>query len=315
MKIIITERISEIGIRYLFDCGFYVDTAFSITRGKLLERIGEYDAVIIRSATKIDQELIGRGVRLKVVGRAGNGTDNIDMVACATKHIAVVNTPDSNAMSAAELTIALIFSVFRNIVPANKAIRTHDFRRKIHTGNQVCGKTAGIIGLGRIGKIVASRLKGCNMHVIAYDPYIGNHVFAENGVDKCDTLPELLVRSDLVTIHTPQNPETYGMIGENELKACKKGVRIFNTARGGLIDEKALYQALVTGQVAAAGIDVLDHEPSYELKEQIYQNRLIELENVLFTPHLGASTEEAEENVSEAIARLVETTLRKWHEH
>ena len=313
MKIIITEHISEIGVKYLLDCGFSVVKDYSISRKRLLDVISHYDSIIVRSNTIIDQELINYGVNLKVVGRAGNGVDNIDIDVCKAKNIDVVSTPDANTMSTAEFTIALIYSVFKNIVPANKAVQNYDFRREIHTGSLLCGKTVGIIGLGRIGKIVASRLKGCNMSVIAYDPYINNNVFIENGVERCANLHDLLIKSDLITIHTPKTKETYGMIGKNEIKACKKGVRIINTARGGLVVETALYEALKTGQVAAAGIDVLDPEPNFALKNQAFTNKLMELENVLITPHLGASTSEAQYNVSETVAWLVEKALKKWH--
>ena len=311
MKIIITERIAEEGIQYLKDRDFEVDIKYGISRDELLEIIKDYDAIIVRSVTKVNAELIDRAVNLKVAGRAGNGIDNIDVAACTQKGIIVVNTPESNTMSAAELAIGMAYGIFRNIPRANTAVRGGDFRRSRFIGNELDGKTAGIIGLGRIGSIVATKLKGSNMRVVAYDPYITDEKFKKFGVVKCETLEELLRQSDLITLHTPKTAETYGMIGERELKLCKKGVRIVNAARGGLVNEKALYNALKEGHVAAAGIDVLDPEPSYDKKpeEQTYANPLLELDNVVITPHLGASTEEANYNVGTAIARLAADAL------
>lgn len=312
MKVIITERIAEDGINFLKESGFEVDIRYGISHNELLGIIENYDAIIVRSVTKVNAELVARGVNLKVVGRAGNGVDNIDLNACTSKGIIVVNTPESNTMAAAELAVGLAFCIFRNIPQANSAGRNKDFRRNKFLGNELDGKTAGIIGLGRIGSIVAAKLKGCNMRVVAYDPYITDERFKKVGVTKCETLEELLSQSDLITMHTPKTAETYGMIGEKELATCKKGVRIVNAARGGLVNEKALYNAILSGKVAGAGIDVLDPEPNYDKKpeEQDYINPLLTLDNVIITPHLGASTEEANYNVGTAIADLVAGALK-----
>jgi len=312
MKIIITERIADEGIKYLKDCGFEVDLKYGVSHEELLQIIEIYDAIIVRSVTKVNEELIERGKNLKVAGRAGNGIDNIDVSACTKKGIIVVNTPESNIMAAAELAVGLAFSIFRNIPQANWAGKNKDFRRNLFLGNELDEKTAGIIGLGRIGSIVAWKLKGCNMRVVAYDPYITDERFKKIGVEKCETIEELLKQSDLITLHTPKTSETYGIIGEEQLKICKKGVRIVNAARGGLVNEKALYNAIKEGIVAAAGIDVLDPEPSYDKKpeDQSYANPLLELENVIITPHLGASTAEANYNVGTAITDLVGRALK-----
>jgi len=311
MKILVTERIAEEGIDLLRQKGFEVDVKLGMSHSELAEIIGEYDAIIVRSVTKVNAEIIEKAKNLKVAGRAGNGIDNIDVEACTKRGIIVVNTPESNIMAAAELAVGLAFCVFRNIPQANAAGRAKDFRRNRFLGNELDGKTAGIIGLGRIGSIVARKLKGCNMRVIAYDPYITDEKFRKLGVEKCETLEELLKQSDLITLHTPKTEETYGMIGEKELKLCKKGVRIVNAARGGLVNEKALYNAIKEGIVAGAGIDVLDPEPGYDKKpeEQTYTNPLLELDNVVITPHLGASTMEANYNVGTAIAELVAGAL------
>ena len=312
MKVIVTERIAEEGIQHLKDLGFEVDTKYGLTHDELLGIIGEYDGIIVRSVTKVNEELLQKATNLKVAGRAGNGIDNIDVPACTKRGIIVVNTPESNIMAAGELAVALAYAIFRNLHRVHLAVKNNDFRRNLFIGNELDGKTAGVIGLGRIGSIVARKLKGSNMKVVAYDPYITDEVFKMNGVEKCETLEELLKQSDLITLHTPKTKETYNMIGEKELKMCKKGVRIVNAARGGLVNEKALYDALKEGWVAAAGIDVLDPEPSYDKKpeEQDYKNPLLELENVLATPHLGASTTEANFNVGTEIAKLVGQALK-----
>jgi len=312
MKVIVTERIADEGIDYLKDNGLEVDIKYGVSREELLGIIGEYDAIIVRSVTKVNEELLDAAKNLKVVGRAGNGIDNIDVNACTKRGIIVVNTPESNIMAAAELAVALAFAIFRNLPQVHVAVRNKDFRRNRFIGNELDEKTAGIIGLGRIGSIVARKLKGCNMRVIAYDPYITDDRFKMLGVEKCETLEELLKQSDLITLHTPKTSETYGMIGEKELNMCKRGVRIVNAARGGLVNEKALYSALKDGRVAAAALDVLDPEPSYDKKpeEQDYTNPLLELDNVIVTPHLGASTEEANYNVGTAITKLVVGALK-----
>jgi D-3-phosphoglycerate dehydrogenase len=311
MKILVTESIAQDGIDILVNKGFEVDVKLGMSREELLNIIENYDAIIVRSVTKVDAELIERGKRLKVAGRAGNGIDNIDLAACTQRGIIVVNTPESNTMAAAELAIGLAFCVFRNIPQANAAGRRKDFRRKNFIGIELDGKTVGIIGLGRIGSIVATKLKGCNMTVIAYDPYIADERFQKYGVEKCETLDELLTRSDLITIHTPKTNETIGMIGAKELQKCKKGVVIINAARGGLVNEDALYDAIVSGHVRGAGIDVLDPEPGYDKtpENQTYWNKLLDLDNVIATPHLGASTAEANYNVGTAVTELVAGAL------
>jgi D-3-phosphoglycerate dehydrogenase / 2-oxoglutarate reductase len=312
MKIIVTERIADEGIQYLKDNGFEVDVKLGLSHADLLGIIPNYDAIIVRSVTKVNKELVEKGVNLKVAGRAGNGIDNIDVDACTQKGIIVVNTPESNTMAAAELAIALAYCLFRNVPQVYNAVKHGDFRRNKFLGRELDGKVVGIIGLGRIGSIVARKLIGSNMKAIAYDPYITDDKFTRIGVEKCETLDELMRRADLITIHTPKTPETIGMVGEEQLKLCKKGVRLVNAARGGLFNEKALYNAIKSGQVAGAGIDVLDPEPSYDKRpeEQNYRNPLLELDNVIITPHLGASTEEANYNVGTAITKIVADALK-----
>jgi len=313
MKIIVTDKMAEDGIVYLREKGFTVDTRFGISQDELLEVIENYDAIIVRSATKVNEAVIERGKNLKVAGRAGNGIDNIDVNACTKRGITVVNTPEGNIMAAAEMAVALAFSLFRNIPQAYLAGKNKDFRRSKFVGAELDGKTAGIIGLGRIGSIVASKLKGCNMKVIGYDPCITDERAKSLGITKCETLQELLSQSDLISIHIPKSAESQNLISEKELKMCKKGVRIVNAARGGIINEKALYDAIKEGHVAGAALDVLEKEPDFTKKpeDQDYENPLLELDNVIIMPHLGASTQEANYNVSVAVARLVEGVFKK----
>ncbi len=310
-KIIVTDKMSANGVDYLKAKGFEVDTPYGISHEDLLGIIDQYDAIIVRSATKVKQDIIDKAVNLKVAGRAGNGVDNIDVPACTKRGIAVVNTPEGNIMAAAEMSVALAFAVFRNIGPAHHAAKVNDFRRNRFVGEELEGKTVGVIGLGKIGAIVARKLKGIGMDVIGYDPYITEERAADLGVERIETIDALLARADLVTIHIPKSPESKNLIGARELALCKKGVRIINVARGGMVDEAALYDAIVSGQVAAAGLDVQEVEPNFNKtpEEQDYKNPLLELEQVTFTPHLGASTKEANLNCSLDVAKMVEAVL------
>jgi len=312
MRILITEKIAADAVAYLRHEGFEVDERLGLSQAEVETIVEPYDALIVRSVTKVTQSLLDHAPHMKVVGRAGNGIDNIDVNACTEKGIIAVNTPEANIMAAGELAVGLAFSVFRNICLANEAARQDDFRRGHMIGNELEGKTAGVIGMGRIGSIVARKLKGIGMDVIVYDPYIPTERFEKLGVRQCDRLDDLLHEADLITLHTPKTKETYNMIDAAQLAKCKKGVRIVNAARGGLVNEKALYDALVSGHVAAAGIDVFDHEPSYDKKpgEQNYQNILLGLPNCVVTPHLGASSHEANTNVGATVTELVAKALR-----
>jgi D-3-phosphoglycerate dehydrogenase len=311
MKILITEKISADSIKYLTNRGFTVDEILGLSQEEVVKIMAPYDGLIVRSVTQVNRELIENAPNLRVVGRAGNGTDNIDVKACTERGIIAVNTPEANITAAGELAVALAFAVFRNICYANEAAHRDDFRRGQMIGNELEGKTVGIIGLGRIGTIVARKLRGIGMEVIAYDPYVPQESFQRVEAKRCHTLDELLSASDLITFHTPKNKETYNMIDAPQLAKCKKGVRIVNAARGGLVNESALAEALKTGHVAAAGIDVFDKEPSYDKKPgvQNYQNPLLALPNCVVTPHLGASSHEANHNVGAAVTELVAQAL------
>jgi D-3-phosphoglycerate dehydrogenase len=305
VNIIVAERIAEVGIYYLRENGFTVEACFGISQDELLRRIARYDGLIVRSVTRVNEELLTAAPRLKIVGRAGNGLDNIDVPACTRRGIPLINTPAANAMSTAELAVGLIFAAFRNIPQAYRAGKARDFRRTVYSGNELHGKTAGIIGLGRIGSLVAARLRAMGMKIIAYDPYIDDSRFAALEAEKCDTLAALLRRADVITLHVPKTPETTDLIGSAELDLCKPGVRIVSTSRAGIVNERALYLALRSAHVAAAGLDILEPEPDFEAGpgEQDYRHPLLELDNAIVTPHMGGSTEEAEYTISMTLAR------------
>lgn len=310
-KIIVTDKMAPNGIEYLRSRGFEVDTPFGISQEELVKVIGDYDAIIVRSATKVRGEVLDKAVKLKVAGRAGNGVDNIDVAECTRRGIFVVNTPEGNTNAAAELTIGMVFAVFRNIPQAYRAAKSRDFRRNRFVGEELEGKTAGVIGLGKIGSIVARRLKYLGMNVVGYDPYISDDRIRKLGVTRMETLDDLMKVSDVITIHIPKTPESKNLIGRHELSLCKKGVRIVNVARGGMIDEEALYDAIVSGHVAGAALDVLEVEPNFNKapEDQDYWNKLLDLDQVIYTPHLGASTKEANVNCSLGVAKQVEAVL------
>lgn len=310
-KIIVTDKMAPNGIDYLKSKGFEVDTPFGISREELIKVIDQYDAIIVRSATKVRDEVLDSATNLKVVGRAGNGVDNIDVKECTRRGITVVNTPEGNTMAAAEMSVALIYSVFRNIPQAYHAAKNKDFRRNKFVGEELDGKTAGVIGLGKIGSIVVKKLIGAGMKVVGYDPYISDERVASLGITRIEKLDDLFKISDLITIHIPKTTESKNLIGERELALCKKGVRIVNVARGGMINEQALYDAIASGHVAGAALDVQEVEPSFNKtpEEQEYWNSLLDLDQVIFTPHLGASTKEANLNCSLGVAQNVESVL------
>lgn len=301
-RVIVTERIANEGIE-LLKTELEVDYRDGISRDELLEIIGEYDAIIVRSVTKVNEELVSRGTRLKMVGRAGNGIDNIDVDACTRRGIIVANTPDSNTISAGEQTIALMLASMRHTAEANAFLKSGKWDRKPFRGAELYGKVVGIVGLGRIGSMVATRLKSFGTRVIAYDPYIPDERFERFGTEKKNTLEELVREADIITVHTPRTEETMGMIGAKEFAIAKDGVRVVNCARGGIINEKALVEALESGKVASAGLDVFEEEPAYN-------NPLFKFKNVVVTPHLGADTTEAQYRVGVNIAEQVIKGLR-----
>jgi len=296
-KIIVSERIAEEGLAILREKA-EVDFRDGISREELLSIIDQYDALIVRSITQVNEELIQRATRLKVVGRAGNGIDNIDVDVCTRYGIIVANTPDSNTISAAEQTISLLLSSVRNTAWANDVLKGGTWDRKPFRGSELYGKTVGIVGLGRIGSMVATRLKAFNMKVIAYDPYIADERFERFGAEKKECLEDLVKEADIITVHTPKTEETSHMIDEKALALAKNGVRLVNCARGGIIKEAALLEGLKSGKVTSVGLDVFEKEPAVG-------NPLFEFSRVVCTPHLGADTFEAQKRVGENIAEQV----------
>jgi len=295
--VLVRERIAEAGIE-LLRRRFDVDVDFD---SDLEERIGDYDALIVRSATQVTRELLERADRLKVVGRAGVGVDNVDLDAASERGIIVANAPQSTVVSAAEHTLGLLLALSRNIPQAHARLKAGEWERSRFAGLELAGKTLGLAGLGRIGQQVARRAHGLEMRVIAHDPYVAPSRFRDLGVEQIGSLEELLAVSDFVSLHMTLTPDTRGAIGRAELAQAKKGIRLVNVARGELVDEDALVEALRSGQVAGAALDVYSVEP--------YKGPLLELENVIVTPHLGASTAEAQDRAGVIVAEQVVTAL------
>ena len=300
-KILVTDPISEEGLKRLREFA-EVDIALRLGEGELAEKIRDYDALIVRSGTQVTRKIIEAGRKLKVIGRAGVGVDNIDVEAATEYGVLVINAPEANTISAAEHTVALLLSLARKIPQANKSLKAGEWDRRKYMGVEVRGKTLGIIGLGRIGAEVARMALGLGMKVVAYDPYVSQERAKELGVS---LLPfdEVIRTADFLTVHVPLTNETYHMISDREFEMMKDGVRIINTARGGVIDEAALVRAIKSGKVAGAAIDVFEKEPPRD-------NELLKLEEVIVTPHLGASTEEAQRSVAVVIAEEVQRALR-----
>ncbi|HET7397736.1 MAG TPA: phosphoglycerate dehydrogenase [Intrasporangium sp.] len=298
--VLIAEELSPATIEALGP-DFEVRSCDGANRDELLPALADVDAVLIRSATKMDAEAIAAGKRLKVIARAGVGLDNVDVAAATRAGVMVVNAPTSNITSAAELAVGLLLATARNIAPANQALKGGAWKRSKYSGVELLDKTVGVVGLGRIGALVAERLKGFGMNVIAYDPYASAVRAGQLGA-RLVGLDELLAQSDFITVHLPKTPETLGLIGEEALSKVKPSVRIINAARGGIVDEAALARAIEEGRVAGAGIDVFATEPCTD-------SPLFAHESVVVTPHLGASTEEAQEKAGVSVAKSVRLAL------
>lgn len=302
-KVLVKEKISGQGVDSL-KREFEVAYAPEMGREEMLEAIADCHALIVRSATRVDAEVIEAGRRLQVIGRAGVGVDNIEVEAATKRGIMVINAPQSNIISAAEHTMTLILSLCRRIPDAVEALRRGSWDRKSLEGTELFHKTMGILGLGRIGMLVAQRAAAFGMRVIAFDPYISADMAQKSGVEVKETLEECLEEADVVTVHLPKNTETAHIIGAAELDRMKPGAFIFNVARGGIIDEEALVAALESGRIAGAGLDVFEHEPLPE------DSPFLRMRNVIVTPHLGASTREAQDRAGVMIAEQVAAALR-----
>ena len=296
-RVLVREPIAEAGLELLrsrFDVDVDTDTP-------LEEIIDRYDGIVIRSATRLTQDLIERAVRLKVIGRAGVGIDNVDVGAATRQGIVVANAPESTIVSAAEQTIGLILALARNIPQAHAALKDGRWERARWGGVEVAGKTLGVIGFGRIGQQVARRAVALGMAVTAYDPFVGADRFREVGVEQADSIEELLGASDIVTLHSPLTDETRCLIDREAIAHMRDGARLVNAARGALVDEEALAEALRSGKLAGAALDVFSSEP--------YQGPLLELDQVVVTPHLAASTDEAQDRAGVIVAEQVVAAL------
>ena len=298
--VLIAEELSPATIEAL-GSDFEIRHCNGADRDELLAEIPDADAVLVRSATKIDVEALQAAKKLTVVARAGVGLDNVDVKAATQQGVMVVNAPTSNIVSAAELAVALMLAAARNVAPASQALKQGEWKRSRYTGIELYEKTVGVVGLGRIGVLVAQRLSAFGMKVISYDPYVQAGRAAQMGV-RLVTLDDLLAESDFMSVHLPKTPETVGLIGEAQLAKVKPNLVLVNAARGGIVDEQALYNAIKEGRVAAAGLDVFAQEPCVD-------SPLFELENVVATPHLGASTDEAQEKAGVAVAKSVRLAL------
>jgi D-3-phosphoglycerate dehydrogenase len=270
-------------------------------REKLLAAVPEADALLVRSATTVDAEVLAAAPKLKIVARAGVGLDNVDVDAATERGVLVVNAPTSNIHSAAEHALALLLAAARQITAADASLRAHEWKRSSFSGTEIFGKTVGVVGLGRIGQLVAQRLTAFGAHVVAYDPYVSPARAAQLGIELL-SLDELLGRADFISVHLPKTPETAGLIDKEALAKTKPGVIIVNAARGGLVDEAALAEAITSGHVRAAGIDVFSSEPCTD-------SPLFDLPQVVVTPHLGASTAEAQDRAGTDVAASVKLAL------
>lgn len=293
-KVLISDDLSE-KAREIFEVrGVDVDVKIGLSADELKKIIGNYDGLAIRSATKVKQDIIAEAKNLKVVGRAGIGVDNVDIEAATAKGVVVMNTPFGNSITTAEHAIAMMFALAREIPLANQSTKASKWEKSRFMGVELTNKVLGIVGCGNIGSIVAVRGLGLKMKVIAFDPFLSNEKAAELGVEKVE-LETLFTRADFITVHTPLNEKTKGIINKQTIATMKDGVRLINCARGGIIVEADLLEALKSGKVAGAALDVFEEEPAKN-------NPLFELENVICTPHLGASTTEAQENVAVQVA-------------
>lgn len=299
--ILVSEVIADRGLDILRGAGHEVRVALDLSPQELIEAVHDVNAIIIRSATKVTAEVIANAPHLVVIGRAGIGLDNVDVEAATQAGVMVVNAPQSNIISAAEHTMALLLSLSRQIPQAHASLTAGTWARSSFEGVELYGKTLGIVGLGRIGALVAQRALAFGMTLIAYDPYISQERAKKMGVE-LTSLEDLVARADFVTIHLPKSKETKGLIGKEILARAKPGIRFVNAARGGIIDEDALYAALVEGTVAGAALDVFANEPPTG-------SPLLELDSVVVTPHLGASTEEAQNKAGITIAEQVQLAL------
>jgi D-3-phosphoglycerate dehydrogenase / 2-oxoglutarate reductase len=301
LKVLVKEKIGDSGIELLKE-HFDVELGFDWSDEQLAERIGDYEGILIRSATKLTAELIEKGTNLRAIGRAGVGVDNVDVEAATKRGIIVANAPQSNVVTAAEHTMALLLALARNIPQAYASLTSGKWERSKFSGVEVYEKTLGIVGFGRIGQLVATRARAFNMRVLAFDPFVSADRYRELGVEKAANSEEIYAQADFITIHLPKTPETQNWLNAEAFAQMRDGVRILNVARGGLIDEAALGEALDSGKVGGAALDVFPSEPMTE-------NPLFANPKVIVTPHLGASTAEATDRAGYQSAEQVVAAL------
>ncbi|MFA5287271.1 MAG: phosphoglycerate dehydrogenase [Candidatus Omnitrophota bacterium] len=303
IKILVSDSLSEEGLKILREIKeFQVDLKTDLKPEQLKDIIKDYDALLVRSATKVTKDIIDAAAKLKVIGRAGVGLDNVDLDAATQKGIIVMNTPGGNTISTAEHAFSMILSLSRSIPQACASTKKGEWKRSKFMGVELYAKVLGIVGFGRIGKEVAKRALSFGMRVLAYDPFLSRDVAESLGIEVVE-LKELFQQADYITVHTPMTDETRHMISDKQFAEMKKGVRVINCARGGIIDELALIKAVKEGHVAGAALDVFEKEPIAP------ENGLLKLDNVIITPHLGASTEEAQVNVAIEVAEIVRDAL------
>ena len=300
-KVLIADKLSPAAVAIFKERGVEADVKTGLSKDELLKIVDQYDGIAIRSATKITADVIRAAKKLKVVGRAGIGVDNVDIPAATAAGVIVMNTPFGNSITTAEHAVALMMALARELPAANASTHAGKWEKNRFMGTELYGKTLGLIGAGNIGSIVADRARGLKMKVVAFDPYLSPERAADMGVEKVD-LNDLLARADFITLHTPLTNETRNIISADAIRKMKKGARIINCARGGLVDEKALKAALDSGHLAGAALDVFEEEPAKE-------NVLFGNEKVVATPHLGASTNEAQENVALQVAEQISDYL------
>ena len=301
-KVLVTEKLAEAGLSMLRDRGIEADVRLKMPPEELVAAIPAYDGLIVRSATKVTREVIEAGGRLRVIGRAGVGVDNVDVEAATERGVIVCNAPTSNIVSAAEHTMALMLACARNVAQANAVVHAHEWERGRFTGVELYEKTLAIFGLGRVGGLVAERARAFGMRLVGYDPYCSPERAEQLGVALFDDVDAVVPLADFITVHLPKTKETIGMFGPDQYARMKDGVVLVNTARGGIFEEKSLADFLAAGKIGAVGIDVFEAEPCRE-------SPLHEFDNAVLTPHLGASTREAQERAGVQIAEYVAAGL------
>jgi len=305
MKVLVCDQISDDGLNLLKENKFTVDVKIGLQPDELKNVIKDYEVVIVRSATKLTKDIIDSAEKLKLIVRGGVGLDNIDAEAAKSKNITVLNTPEASTITVAEHTMALLLALTKNIAIADKSVKEGKWEKKKFKGIELYNKTLGLIGVGRIGSTVAKIAKnGFQMKVLGYDPYVKKDILKENGIEPVNSIDELLQKSDIVSLHLPLTPETKNLINRERINKMKDGAIIVNCARGGIIDETALAEALKSGKLWGAALDVFENEPPKN-------SPLLNLENVVLTPHIGAATKEAQKRVGIESAKTIINFFKK----